>query len=208
MAVVRVHRNVLAIDNIHLPDAAYLGVLRNGVGNGIRILCALSIASVTDVTMGQDKPLPPVALPPSPASVPTTTVHHITAPLPVSTPIPTTPRPVSSWTPVPIWLPRIPDKPAQNLNDQSRDQTCPQCGRGLRRRSGKYGKLWGYSGYPYCLFTRSARGKRYKTPVNLDCLHRPKPHRRFPSGFGVREALTTLQVIVGTPPHEQYIGWR
>ncbi|WP_308687508.1 topoisomerase DNA-binding C4 zinc finger domain-containing protein, partial [uncultured Treponema sp.] len=34
-----------------------------------------------------------------------------------------------------------------------KNQICPKCGNELKLRSGKYGKFYGCSNYPYCKFT-------------------------------------------------------
>ncbi len=44
-------------------------------------------------------------------------------------------------------------------------QTCPQCSRILRRRSGRFGAFWGCSGYPKCTFTQSIIARPHKRPT-------------------------------------------
>lgn len=36
---------------------------------------------------------------------------------------------------------------------KAKNQICPKCGNELKVRSGKYGKFYGCSDYPYCKFT-------------------------------------------------------
>mgnify|MGYP002767572336 FL=1 len=36
---------------------------------------------------------------------------------------------------------------------KAKNQICPKCGNELKLRSGKYGKFYGCSNYPYCKFT-------------------------------------------------------
>ena len=40
-------------------------------------------------------------------------------------------------------------------NIKNAEKVCPRCGRGLKRRNGRYGEFWGCSGFPACRYTEN-----------------------------------------------------
>ena len=46
-------------------------------------------------------------------------------------------------------------KTGTSKRDVPTDKVCPECGRPMRKRKGKYGLFWGCTGYPQCRHTEA-----------------------------------------------------
>ena len=56
-------------------------------------------------------------------------------------------------------------RPIEKTPDEKTDKICPQCGRALVSKDGRYGRFLACSGYPDCKYTESANGKGKDTGV-------------------------------------------